>query len=245
MYPRSSKLAFNLARSEERAGDFAGAIEHYRLYLSLDTAATDRAEVEALLPTLQERLEATWTPVALVSHPAGARVVIDGKRDARTPVRLRLPPGPHTLHFEADGHRAVDKALELTGAPAALEVTLEKVEAAPAPKPVVVAPVPPPAASPEWRTWAGIGALGAGAVGVGLGVVFHLQSSDTADRAGSVRPGPDGDRRYRSLQDDFDRQRLEMGVAYGVGGALLITGAALLLWPDDPPAQTGALTVRF
>lgn len=238
MFPQSAKLAFNLARSLERAGDLAGAIEHYRLYTKLDPQAIDRAEVEALIPTLQSRLEADWPTMAIVSHPSGARIRVDGEaRPETTPATLRLPPGPHTVRLQLDGHTDADRLVELkAGAPAALEVTL-----------TATAPEVAPAAGDDgdWRTWTGYGAIALGVAAAGVGVLGHARSSDTADEAAAVRPGPEGDARYRRLQDDYDGQRVMMGVGYGLGAAFVAAGVALLVWPAEPPADAATLTIRF
>jgi tetratricopeptide (TPR) repeat protein len=239
MFPKSAKLAFNLARSLERAGDLAGAIEHYRLYTKLDPQAGDRAEIEALIPTLRARLEASWPSVAIVTRPGGARILVDGEaRPETTPATLRLPPGPHTVRLQLDGHETADRLVDLSaGAPAALDVAL-----APA-APVAVASTPPP--EPDWRTWTGYGALALGVAAAGVGVLGHVQSSDTADEAAAVRPGPEGEARYRRLQDDYDSQRLMMGVGYGLGAAFVAAGVALLVWPSDEPGDAASLTIRF
>jgi tetratricopeptide (TPR) repeat protein len=51
--PDSAKLAYNLARSLERAGDVPGAIAAYRRYLEVSPQATDREDVTRVLAVLE------------------------------------------------------------------------------------------------------------------------------------------------------------------------------------------------
>lgn len=65
--PDSPKLAYNLARSLERAGDVPGAVAAYRRYLEVAPQAADRADVERVLAVLER--EASPAPA---SAPAPA-----------------------------------------------------------------------------------------------------------------------------------------------------------------------------
>ena len=51
------------------------------------------------------QLERRWAELALETDPEGAEVWIDGEGTGRrTPTRLPVLPGPHTLDFKLDGY---------------------------------------------------------------------------------------------------------------------------------------------
>lgn len=62
--PTSAKLAYNLARSLERAGNVSGAVETYRRYLALSPAAADRAAVLQIIEVLEREGRAPPAPSA-------------------------------------------------------------------------------------------------------------------------------------------------------------------------------------
>jgi len=235
---RVPKLAYNLARSLERAGDLSGAIEHYRLYLKLAPGAADRDEIKRLIPILEDRLRAKYPEVALLSEPAGARVFADGGKTPiveATPGTAKLPPGLHLLRFELEGRPPVERSVHLAeGADVPVEVKFAK--------PAVAAPAPPPAPAPAperaaWRTPVAIGLMGAGAVGLGLGVISSMRMSDTIDEAGE----PITAARYDELNSEFESQQTWAVVGFAAGGALVAGGVTLLLWPDDEAPAAAAL----
>ena len=93
MMPASSKLAYNLARSEERAGHLSAAVRAYRDYLRLAPKAADRDEVAAIIAALDKRIEADKPEVVITSDPAGAAVRVDeGKASGQTPMDLTSSP---------------------------------------------------------------------------------------------------------------------------------------------------------
>ena len=228
MHP-SPKLAFNWARSAERADKIEDAIEAYRRYLQLAPDAKDRAEVESLLPVLEERLRESYPEVAMTSRPAGARIYIDGAKeplDAVTPTTLRLKPGAHTLRLVAKGHRTLDRSLQVkAGATASVDAVLEPNPKA-APPPVEIAePVEPRGTSAMAVT--GWTALGLGIAGLGVGAFHVAETNRIADDAA----GKSGEERA-ALEDDFEGAQTLSVVGFVAGGALLATGVVLLLLPD-------------
>ena len=68
--PDSAKLAYNLARSLERAGDVPGAVAAYHRYLTLAPQATDRADVMRVLSVLQPATQSAPEAAAERSPPA-------------------------------------------------------------------------------------------------------------------------------------------------------------------------------
>jgi tetratricopeptide (TPR) repeat protein len=81
--PDSAKLAYNLARSLERAGDVPGAVVAYRRYLAVAPQATDRADVERVLAVLER--EAAPAPAS--AEPARPDLVAEApvERSSESP----------------------------------------------------------------------------------------------------------------------------------------------------------------
>jgi hypothetical protein len=154
----SAVLAYNLARSAERAALLDDAILAYERYLELSVGADDAETVRALVAVLKDQRDASLPRVAITTRPAGAAVTVNGSTMAAvsTPATLRLRPGAHILRLSLEGYQTVDRTVEVQpGQGAALEVVLTaraapKVEAKP-----VLSPL----------GWAGVAAA---AVGVGL-----------------------------------------------------------------------------
>ena len=74
--PGSAKLAYNLARSLESAGDLAPAVEAYRTYLKLAPDASDRADVEKVVVALEsmaDKPEPAAEPPPEPAAPAPAK----------------------------------------------------------------------------------------------------------------------------------------------------------------------------
>lgn len=246
MHP-SAKLAFNWARSAERAEKIADAIEAYRRYLELAPTAKDRGQVEKLIPVLEERLRDSYPEVAIITRPSGAQIFVDGAKEplgAATPTTVRLRPGAHTLRFVATGHEALDRSLQVKpGTPASVEADLKPT----AVKAEVKPPPPPPKSGVSALDIAGWSAVGLGAVGLGLGVFYMLETSSIADDAA----GKTGDDR-QALKDDFESAQTLTVLGYAAGGVLLATGVVLLVLPESdegvsfaPTPGGGVLTVRF
>jgi hypothetical protein len=88
-------------------------------------------------------------------------------------------------------------------------------------------------------------AIGAGAVGLGLGGFFLWQSSSYASDSDALfaKCNPVGctaeqQAEVRSDEDDSNGARTRGFVALGVGGAVAVTGVVLLLLSGDKPAAT-------
>ncbi len=194
----------------------------------------------------------------------GAHVIADGQPvpgglDGKP---VPLDPGPHDLRFERDNPtqsvsahivlRAGEKDRAVSVAFPAAE---EPPESPPEPPTAPAAPPPPVAetpAAPErspspWngRSITSVSLLAAGAVSVGLGVYFGLQSQSEASQADSTakalgdggcgRAGNPADPRCKTLGDARDAQDRDAVldiVLYASGGVLAAAAAATwFLWP--------------
>ncbi len=240
LYPTSPKLAYNLARCLERAGESQQAIDAYRTYLKLAPKAADRVEVQGFVTALEDLAQKRLPELLLSSEPEGASVVIDGTAQSeKTPFRLRLAPGAHVIRFTlAQTHetRTVEVA---AGRQNAVHVELQ----------AEASPPPPTASGRGWMTWAGAGAAALGVGGVVLGFVEFGAAQDTIDESGELTVDDPG---RGQLEDDLGTQQTLMWLGFGAGGALLATGVALILLDDgdDPvalaPTPGGlVLHVRF
>lgn len=241
--PGSARLAYNLARSLERAGDTGPAIDAYERYLERAPQAADRADVEKVLAVLREELVQAEVVAEVSTVPTGARLYLD---DAPTPsgtspIALRLRPGPHRVRAELAGHERVRRTLEaVAGVPLAVEITLPVLAGAPEPPAAdsTVAPAP----ETGWRPVTGWSLVGAGALATALGVYFTLEGVDAAD--GSEGLGPQDDARRADLEDQLGGAELGMGLGYGLGAAMIGTGIVLLLWPDESGASARVVRTR-
>ena len=243
LFPGSAKLAFNLGRSLERAGDLAGAVAAYRRYVALDPQGDD---LTPLIDGLNARITAARPTLVLSTAPAGARVLLDDAEaplEARTPSRLQVDPGTHVLRFRLEGYaEAVRSVRADQGGERLVEVTLDAVAAQ--------APLPGEPGTPL-RPWIGWGLLAAGVgAGVASGVLFG-QATATADDADALGPAYAHRAERDALREDFDGQVLGGRIAGGLGVALVGGGLAVLLWPDDAPVTVSpsvggaALSARF
>ncbi len=144
----------------------------------------------------------------------------------------RLPDAPNAEQVKgriAELEECANKAAAQPVAP---------VEPAAAPAPVAPPIEQPRAPSRTWKTKAGFAALGGGALGVGLGVVFAAKGSSKADAlrdACATRCSGDQARELDAAGRAANRNAL-IGVV--AGGALIATGVVLIVL-DKPARETG------
>jgi formylglycine-generating enzyme required for sulfatase activity len=67
---------------------------------TVDIAGMERRQ------TLTPQLVPAWAPVRVLTEPAGAEVLVDGKVQGRSPARLELDAGTHRIELRAAGFRA-------------------------------------------------------------------------------------------------------------------------------------------
>lgn len=221
MFPTSPKLAFNLARSEERAGRLAEAVEAYEIYLKGDIPPDDRTVVLKLVESLKARILAEWPEVLIHTTPQGARVHVDEASEpvATTPARLRQKPGPHVVVLRLTGYADHEAAFELSkGQSKLLEATLQKVESREASS---------DARDGHWRVPLGWGAVALGGLGLAAGSVFAAQAAGTIEESGTLEANERA--RYRGLQEDLQREEKLMWTGFGVGATATTIGLLLLL----------------
>lgn len=219
LYPKSARLAFNLGRAMERAGELHGAVAAYRRYIALEPDAAQRAEVERIIAALSRRLDASRGRLTVRSVPAGARIFLDGRLESagKTPLALDVDAGVHRVRFDLAAHTPESREVEVTaGRTAELVVSLDE-------------------AGGRWRRPVGWAAAGVGAASVATGVVLYALAADAVDEAEGLHGEPD---RYETLEGDFDARHTGAWVALGAGAALVAIGATLVVWGPDEVSVT-------
>lgn len=189
-------------------------------------------------PTLEVRVNGDLLPPGLFG---AERLVAVG----RATVRATLPSAPPW-----ELAVTVDVATTTT-----VEVVTPEVPAPPAPAPpppvvpppaVVVVPPPRPAASSAQRTigWVGVGTGVAAIVGAAIaGAVFQGTASDYAEENCETRTPNDA---CQNMYDRFGTLNTLQWVGYVGGGALVVTGAVLLLTaPRGRASATPAVSVSI
>ena len=103
-------LLIAIARVREELGDEPGTVAILERYLVERPDAPDRAAVEARIATLLE----TPATVIVRSDEEGHAILIDGKPvDDKTPARIELEPGVHTLVVVGDGVQVGEQTVQL------------------------------------------------------------------------------------------------------------------------------------
>lgn len=238
LFPSSPKLAYNLARTLERLAKLSEAADYYDRYLELSPEAEDRASVKALVASLRARVREARPEVAFSSVPEGAAIFVDGavKAAGQTPLVMRLEPGTHAVRFEKAGYAATARAVDVeSGRRNAVVVEMTTVASTGVSEP---ADAREDTAPTRWRPVAGWVTIGLGAAAVGVGAWSHARARETADEADGLQV--DDVEGFSEKNDELDSRQLGAQLGYGFGAALVIGGAALLLWPagDGPVAAT-------
>lgn len=178
--------------------------------------------------------------------PAGAEVLVDGRTRGRLPlpVPLRVIPGRHVVRLVVDGHRYMDRTIDLAaGQRVVLDAALAPV-APPAPRTPTPAPASRAAADSDavrWAGWAGVGLGAAGLLtsavlgGLALGV-----KGDLEDRC--PEPG-NCDSEGLTLASRGDTLT-SFATGLFIGGAVLAAGGgAVLLLESSDETRSASLRV--
>lgn len=200
------------------------------------------AEVEASIPTI----------VAVAEDAGGntlldVRLEVDGKEVAERldGLPISVDAGAHKLVF-VRGTERVEATTVLAAGKKNQEVRarfagLVGARAPVVPAPPETTPVEAPRASSgssTWR-WVGLGAAGAGIVGLGLGTVFGLRASSLQDDAACPDNRCRDQASASTLQDARSSGNLST-VFFVAGGLLAAGGVTLYLLAPDANASTKA-----
>jgi hypothetical protein len=238
---------YKIAACKDKLGQMTDAMRYYQLFLSSvppekqEKLAVDMADARARLAALQR----TPAQVRVVATPNPARLLvsIDGGPAQPVTPTLSLPPGHHRLAFQAEGFDPVTTELDL-GPADGKEVQLKltkggagAVAGAPGAGPVGAPPPGSPAEYPARRrsdvpAYVLIGVAGAGIV---VASVFGgLAISDKSNF----------NRHPTNANADTTHTHAEISdIAFGVSGAIGITGIILLLTNLPKSSATGSVYV--
>jgi len=250
IYPGKGTL-LNLIETELATGRSLDAMKHLREYERAHGLPDERSEYRA---PFQAHWDAAFkaTGHIEVQGPASMRVVVDGGDEAWfTPITqpIDVITGHHTL----DATGAENLRTEVY-APAG---TIVRASLTRAPVPADEAAAPPittaasesqpqatisrPFFTPR-RAW-GVTVGGVGALSLVAGGIFAVSANRDANRASALVTalGPSGCASVQgpscsdlqSAHDEQARDHTLSLVFFGVGGAALLSGMALILWPES------------
>lgn len=195
----------SLAANTRESCQLCGLTEVSDLVATQAAALRQKVDMLALEPAV----------LSVVSEPAGALIFIDGREIGQTPLETELDPGAHEAQARHTGYLPQSRTID---AVKGVRETI-RFELLPAP----TAPVAPKK-SRTWKVPTGWALLGIGVGGLAAGVTFLvLDERPYRARCSGADIDASGDCRQRY-------GTLTHGVAFAAaGGALLVTGAALLV----------------
>jgi hypothetical protein len=203
------------------------------------TAALEGKELDARIPTLLIRVEG-----------AGAReatVTLDGTPLPAPMIGLAAPvnPGVRVLRAVAKDGTTAEVRVKLASGARETAVLVLRPPAPPPPPPLsspatdAARAAPPPAddteptGGPELGPLLGWGTVGLGIAGLGVGTAFVVVNRSKRGQANDLCAGaicPLADKtRIQSLDQQADTAATISWIAFGAGGAALVTGLVLLL----------------
>lgn len=252
---KSWKVLGNLGLCALKLERDADALAYYDQYLKKggnEIAPEERNAIEQDLLLLRGNLA-----VVHITSPVADLQVVDKRSGSKAPPQsyklkdgvldLQLRAGSHNITASSGDRRlSWDVVLEPKGTTshvfdfdaAVTPVAAPTPSAAPA-EPTPVTPPPPPAEASRGGSNLRVPAFvafGVGAVGLGVGGYFLWQSSDYTKQSDRVftcntRPThctPDEKAEVLRLVDASSDAKVRSGIAFGVGGAAIVTGIVLL-----------------
>lgn len=234
----SAALSFNIARAYEKIGDDASTLQWFRDFRRRAPDAKNAREVDDRIHVLEGELAKKGVQqFTVLSSPLGATVIVDERPAGVTPFTGQLPPGKHTVVLSLRGYSDSEQKLDLAPDRAQdMNVTLvpapnrpEQPEAASAAAPSATAVAPRPvdaerANGPRFGIWPYV-TLGAGAAVLGgsLGFEFARRSAENKAEDATDQVA------YKQQLDREQTRQTTARVLAAVGGALVVTGGALLV----------------
>lgn len=225
--PTLAAIRFNIARCLEELKRFDEALEAYALYLRTPDESARKSRAQIAVKALKRKV---FGGIAVSCDPTGALVTVEGLVPTPTACPLRkedVKPGTYTIKVAFEGYDPAERQLEVgPGDATALTVALQKTGGVQMPD--MVPPEPPVDPWPWVLT-------GGGALAIAGGVALTLSATSARDDAEAAQPGSARD----GFVEDFERNETLSWIAYGFGGAAILTGLILLTADDDPAEATG------
>ena len=213
-----------------------------RIQRTLPRDGAQAAFSDAARRFLSPEAEDDRTVLRIVVAQDDADVFVDNQHVGASPIPdVPVEPGQHSVLVRLPGHALWRRSVEThAGDSVDLRVVLTRIErplpgAEPGASATAEAPLPRPqgsrhAARLEVVGW---GAVGGGGAIVGVGVIFGLLTSDVLDTYSE----PDvPERRAHELKELGERYAASANALYGIGAALVVTGAVLLATNADGTA---------
>ena len=240
-----------LASCYTKAGKIASAWVLWKELADTESDATRRANAAQHATDLGPKLPRY--KVALTgTPPAGFTVTINAipVADPTLPTALPIDPGPLAIVAKAPGFDDFTATLQATdGHTTDIEIPAlhAKGAAGPVDGPRPVIPDDPVAGKRHARHLYGAILVGVGAAGLAVGIVEGLGASSTFDEAkticgGDINACPQPMVMASQLKVNDARNTATIStIAFGVGGAALVTGA--ILWFTAPAAESSRIAV--
>ncbi len=230
----SAALSYNIARAYEKLADDAQTLRWYRNYLRLNPKASNAAEVQKYVAALAQSLAKKGIQqVTVLSTPIGATVTIDNNALGVTPLTVELSPGVHSVSLTLRGYADASNQFTL---PAATPLDL----------PIALSAAPIQAAAPVQNHGRRFGVapyvtLGIGAVLLGVAGVYEVSRRSAQSSAKNDVTQLDYERDVNAM----DSRQSTARVFLGIGGAVTVAGAALLVFntrlgPDSRASISGS-----
>jgi len=134
-YKRFAAFIFNIAQCYRQLKQWKQSLFNYRLYLSKEPNASNRAEVLRRIREMAKQLALqtasarAYGKLTVVTKPPGAQVLLNklqGKPDGVTPSILRLKAGSHLVAVRKKGYRTAHRQIVVTvGRMSLIEVNLQ------------------------------------------------------------------------------------------------------------------------
>jgi hypothetical protein len=239
----------NLADCEEHLGRFASANEHFKMALEMLPAGDDRIAFTKQRIAAVDKVVPHLTLIAPPDFPADARVMRDDVQLGVASFGLALPvnPGPHAIVVTAPGHAEKRMSINLRASEAET-VPLRVGEALPGPPAVPTSPShagegTARSGGGEARS-AGFVLGAAGLAGLGVGAVtglLVLGKKSIVDDPSHCDPTTHVcDTTGLAAASSGKTLSTVSTVAFVAGGALLVTGAVLVLLSGNGGASPNA-----
>lgn len=213
-----------------------------------EAAREAAAELEVLKPRIP------YLTIRLVGVEAGsAQVLVDGEAIPEQLVGVPMPvdPGNRTLEATAEGYQAATRELAVgEGHSADVELELKPV-AAPVNEPVSVEPATLSVTDDGNRSrnqalrYGAYGALGVGAIGLGVGTYFILDAASTSSDADDLARTCRNDAcraDVAELDEDAASSRTASLIGFIVGGVGIGTG--ITLWVLSSEGESNSTAAR-
>jgi len=233
----SWKLLYNIGQAEAAASQYGLALDAFEAYLvegADDVPAERHEEVLAEIQRLR-----VLVGVVELSAPGGAELVVDGFSRGRIPFDgpIRVAAGKHRIQVILAGETLLDRRVSIAGG---MTTTLEVGSGEPQAPPDEEESEPgrevaaddggePAGEESSGLLVGGLVSLGLGAAGVAVGAVYAYRFGEDYEEYESLARSAD-----RARFDELENEVLPLDqtleiVGLALGGALVVTGAALLI----------------